>query len=100
MYVFFLELQRLPLNIGAKIPVFFVCFTDIVYICGKYTFMVNVPFHLILPFFRCHTSMLPSTEYGSVGTSCGGFRWLPVAGSAGPAPEVVGRMMSKRGFSL
>ena len=92
MYVFFLELQRPPLNIGAKIPVFFVCFTDIVYICGKYTLMVNVPFHLILLFFRCHTSMLPSTEYGSVGTSCGGFRLL--------ALQDLQRMMSKRGFSL
>ena len=97
MYVFFLELQRLPLNIGAKIPVFFVCFTDIVYICGKYTFMVNVPFHLILPFFRCHTCMLPSTEYGSVGTSCGGFR-LPALQDL--QPEVVGTNDEQEGISL
>ena len=64
------------------------------------TFGTYVPFHLILPFFRCHTCMLPSTEYGSVGTSCGGFRWLPVAGSAGPAPEVVGTNDEQEGIFL
>lgn len=82
MYVFFLELQRLPLNIGAKIPVFFVCFTDIVYICGKYTLYGKCT-------FPSHSSLLsvPYLYASFPGIrKCGNlFRWLPVAGSAGPA---------------